>query len=68
MIRFDLILILAVFVLLQFYFNMVLLKKLGQHEDALKQIGGIVSGMKKEKKEALTAPDPRRSLEWKVKR
>jgi hypothetical protein len=67
MIRFDLIIALAVVVLLQFYFNMVLLRKLGQHEDVLKQIGSIVSGMKKEK-EPPPAADPRRSLEWKIKR
>lgn len=50
---------------LQFIVIVSLIKKSGEYEEAVKKIDGIVSGLKPEKP---AAPDPRKPLEWKVKR
>ncbi len=50
---------------LQFFVIMSLIKRSSEYEDAVKKIEGIVSGLKPEKP---SAPDPRRGLEWKIKR
>jgi hypothetical protein len=50
---------------LQFIVIVRLIRKSGEYENAVRKIDGIVSGLKPEQP---AAPDPRRSLEWKIKR
>jgi hypothetical protein len=51
--------------LLQFVVIMNLIKKSSEYEDAIRKVDGIVSGLKPEKP---TMPDPRKPIEWKIKR
>jgi hypothetical protein len=43
----------------------VLLKKLAKYKDAIKKIDDIVSGFKKE---SPPPPDPRKGMEWNIKK
>ncbi len=42
-----------------------LLKELAKYKDAINKIDGVVSGLKKE---APAPPDPRKKMEWNIKR
>jgi hypothetical protein len=42
-----------------------LLKELVKYKDAVDKIDGVVSGLKKE---APAAPDPRKKMEWNIKK
>ncbi len=64
---FNLVLLSVVFNFIQIIIIIILLRELAKYKDAIKKIGGIVSGLKK-KKQPSPPPDPRKGMEWNIKR
>jgi hypothetical protein len=65
MTKFNLVTLSVVFNFIQIIIIVLLLKKLAKYKDAIKKIDGIVSGLKKQPP---PPRDPRKGMEWNIKR
>ena len=62
---FNLVLLSVVFNFIQIIIIIILLRELAKYKDAIKKIDGIVSGLKKQPP---PPRDPRKGMEWNIKR